>query len=200
MFMFVVFVLVLGSLLLKFGLSLSLLITNSLFLSHTYIMYICMCIRNIVIDLCFSFLSTFLADCNGRYGSFYAKAAVSSERENSRKVRFTFSRVPSYIFFCIQVSNVHSWSALCLYMQLLAGLKQKKETVKVEGGLQASATGSNGGSFQGWELRRVPSGPDPLHHNGGNPTKPRTPWSTTDEWWKLISSSRSRSEARLEWS
>ncbi|XP_042958354.1 uncharacterized protein LOC122293956 isoform X1 [Carya illinoinensis] len=84
----------------------------------------------------------YISDCNGRYGCFYAKAVVSSERENRK---------------------------------LLAGLKQKKETVKVKGGLQASATGSNGGSFQGWELRRVPSGPDPLHHNGGNPTKPRTP-------------------------
>ncbi|KAG7947458.1 hypothetical protein I3843_14G095000 [Carya illinoinensis] len=90
----------------------------------------------------FHFCELFLADCNGRYGCFYAKAVVSSERENRK---------------------------------LLAGLKQKKETVKVKGGLQASATGSNGGSFQGWELRRVPSGPDPLHHNGGNPTKPRTP-------------------------
>uniref|UniRef100_A0A9I9ELU3 Protein CLAVATA 3 n=1 Tax=Cucumis melo TaxID=3656 RepID=A0A9I9ELU3_CUCME len=27
-----------------------------------------------------------------------------------------------------------------------------------------------------WEqLPRVPSGPDPLHHNGGSPKKPRTP-------------------------
>lgn len=59
-------------------------------------------------------------------------------------------------------------------MQLLAGLK-KKETVKLKGSLQASAIGSIGGSFQGWELRRVPSGPDPLHHNGGKPTKPKTP-------------------------
>ncbi|KAJ9177879.1 hypothetical protein P3X46_009810 [Hevea brasiliensis] len=25
------------------------------------------------------------------------------------------------------------------------------------------------------ELRTVPSGPDPLHHNGGTPKKPRTP-------------------------
>ncbi|KAG6583691.1 hypothetical protein SDJN03_19623, partial [Cucurbita argyrosperma subsp. sororia] len=25
------------------------------------------------------------------------------------------------------------------------------------------------------QLRRVPSGPDPLHHNGGSPKKPRTP-------------------------
>ncbi|KAL7154147.1 hypothetical protein ABFS83_04G215800 [Erythranthe nasuta] len=26
-----------------------------------------------------------------------------------------------------------------------------------------------------WELRRVPAGPDPLHHNGRDPTQPRTP-------------------------
>ncbi|CAA3010829.1 Hypothetical predicted protein [Olea europaea subsp. europaea] len=26
-----------------------------------------------------------------------------------------------------------------------------------------------------WEMRRVPAGPDPLHHNGHTPTKPRTP-------------------------
>ncbi|KAG6632034.1 protein CLAVATA 3 [Carya illinoinensis] len=55
--------------------------------------------------------------------------------------------------------------------KILASLKEKKETVK--GGLQVSATISNGGGFLGWELRRVPSGPDPLHHNGGNPKKPR---------------------------
>lgn len=26
-----------------------------------------------------------------------------------------------------------------------------------------------------WELRGVPAGPDPLHHNGASPKKPRTP-------------------------
>ncbi|XP_051134223.1 uncharacterized protein LOC127253610 [Andrographis paniculata] len=26
-----------------------------------------------------------------------------------------------------------------------------------------------------WELRRVPAGPDPLHHNGQDPHKPTTP-------------------------
>uniref|UniRef100_A0AAU8BWH2 CLV3 n=1 Tax=Physalis pubescens TaxID=300354 RepID=A0AAU8BWH2_9SOLA len=29
--------------------------------------------------------------------------------------------------------------------------------------------------FADWELRGVPGGPDPLHHNGVNPKKPRTP-------------------------
>ncbi|XP_062170935.1 protein CLAVATA 3 [Alnus glutinosa] len=57
--------------------------------------------------------------------------------------------------------------------KLLAGLKEKKEAVK--GGQQGSATSRNGRSFVGWELRKVPSGPDPLHHNGGSPKKPRTP-------------------------
>ncbi|KAK4369607.1 hypothetical protein RND71_013399 [Anisodus tanguticus] len=29
--------------------------------------------------------------------------------------------------------------------------------------------------FADWELRGVPAGPDPLHHNGVSPKKPRTP-------------------------
>ncbi|XP_070044548.1 protein CLAVATA 3 [Nicotiana tomentosiformis] len=29
--------------------------------------------------------------------------------------------------------------------------------------------------FADWELRGIPAGPDPLHHNGANPKKPRTP-------------------------
>ncbi|KAI3821885.1 hypothetical protein L1987_09460 [Smallanthus sonchifolius] len=28
---------------------------------------------------------------------------------------------------------------------------------------------------EGWELRAAPLGPDPLHHHGADPTKPRTP-------------------------
>ncbi|MBA0615405.1 hypothetical protein Godav_015545 [Gossypium davidsonii] len=38
-----------------------------------------------------------------------------------------------------------------------------------------SITGAgNMENFVEWELRAVPSGPDPLHHNGGSPKKPRT--------------------------
>ncbi|XP_059311384.1 protein CLAVATA 3 [Lycium ferocissimum] len=29
--------------------------------------------------------------------------------------------------------------------------------------------------FADWELRGVPAGPDPVHHNGASPKKPRTP-------------------------
>ncbi|KAL4611804.1 uncharacterized protein LOC142607314 [Castanea sativa] len=57
--------------------------------------------------------------------------------------------------------------------KVLAGLEEKRESVKV--GLQGSATSVNGGSFVGYELRNVPSGPDPLHHNRASPEKPRTP-------------------------
>ncbi|KAI3790799.1 hypothetical protein L2E82_04124 [Cichorium intybus] len=28
---------------------------------------------------------------------------------------------------------------------------------------------------EGWELRAAPLGPDPLHHHGADPKKPRTP-------------------------
>ncbi|KAK7850166.1 hypothetical protein CFP56_001499 [Quercus suber] len=57
--------------------------------------------------------------------------------------------------------------------KVLAGLEEKRESVKV--GLQGSPTSVKGGSFVGYELRNVPSGPDPLHHNRASPEKPRTP-------------------------
>uniref|UniRef100_A0A2N9FNU6 Uncharacterized protein n=1 Tax=Fagus sylvatica TaxID=28930 RepID=A0A2N9FNU6_FAGSY len=56
--------------------------------------------------------------------------------------------------------------------KMLAGLKEKKETVKF--GLLGSATSMSGGSLMGSELRNVPSGPDPLHHNRA-PKKPISP-------------------------
>ncbi|KAG9444408.1 hypothetical protein H6P81_015748 [Aristolochia fimbriata] len=40
-------------------------------------------------------------------------------------------------------------------------------------GLRRSASPVEGRNFS-WELRKVPSGPDPLHHNRG-PKKPQTP-------------------------
>ncbi|XP_015873114.4 protein CLAVATA 3 [Ziziphus jujuba] len=57
--------------------------------------------------------------------------------------------------------------------KVLGGLKEKKEE------LHKSASSGNGGNnyLMGWDyqLRKVPSGPDPLHHNGNSPKKPRTP-------------------------
>lgn len=48
--------------------------------------------------------------------------------------------------------------------------------VVLTGGLRGP-TGStgNGEKLEIRELRAAPSGPDPLHHNGGSPEKPRTP-------------------------
>ncbi|XVF69253.1 hypothetical protein PTKIN_Ptkin11bG0066200 [Pterospermum kingtungense] len=60
---------------------------------------------------------------------------------------------------------------------LQADLKKNNEIVKA-GSLHVStssaSTAGNRENFVEWELRSVPSGPDPLHHNGGSPKKPRT--------------------------
>ncbi|KAJ7948053.1 protein CLAVATA 3 [Quillaja saponaria] len=58
-------------------------------------------------------------------------------------------------------------------LQMLAALKEKKAAVKA--GLHGPSSGMSGEKSLDWELRKVPSGPDPLHHNGGSPKKPRTP-------------------------
>ncbi|KAI4334187.1 hypothetical protein L6164_018906 [Bauhinia variegata] len=57
--------------------------------------------------------------------------------------------------------------------KLLSSLKDKKTNFKSI--LHGSSSSQNGEKSLSWELRKVPSGPDPLHHNGGNPIKPRTP-------------------------
>ncbi|KAK7324839.1 hypothetical protein VNO77_28714 [Canavalia gladiata] len=57
--------------------------------------------------------------------------------------------------------------------KLLSALKDKRATLKAS--LQGSSSFKYGEKSLSWELRKVPSGPDPLHHNGGNPKKPQTP-------------------------
>ncbi|CAA2975584.1 Hypothetical predicted protein [Olea europaea subsp. europaea] len=66
---------------------------------------------------------------------------------------------------------------LTLVMLQAAECKNRKEMVFKSGGPAAMFP-----SFKNYnempedsELRRVPAGPDPLHHNGHTPTKPRTP-------------------------
>ncbi|KAL2331892.1 hypothetical protein Fmac_019473 [Flemingia macrophylla] len=54
-------------------------------------------------------------------------------------------------------------------LKVLSGLKGKKAT------LRASQSIKYDEKPLSWELRKVPSGPDPLHHNGVNPKKPQTP-------------------------
>ncbi|XVF46994.1 hypothetical protein PTKIN_Ptkin03bG0073500 [Pterospermum kingtungense] len=58
---------------------------------------------------------------------------------------------------------------------LQVGLKEKNEGVKGSlHGTTSSSAGKRGKYSMEWELRTVPSGPDPLHHNGASPKKPRT--------------------------
>ncbi|CAL0332154.1 unnamed protein product [Lupinus luteus] len=54
-----------------------------------------------------------------------------------------------------------------------SALKDKKNSLKVR--LEGSSSTKYGEKPLSWELRKVPSGPDPLHHNGGSPKKPETP-------------------------
>ena len=55
-------------------------------------------------------------------------------------------------------------------LQLFDPLKDERTSLKV---------GKNDDEIEKWvsldELRKVPSGPDPLHHNGGGPKKPIAP-------------------------
>lgn len=48
--------------------------------------------------------------------------------------------------------------------------KNKEDAADYESGTKRMKT-----TDVGWELRRVPSGPDPLHHFGHTPNKPKTP-------------------------
>ncbi|XP_061349319.1 protein CLAVATA 3 [Gastrolobium bilobum] len=57
--------------------------------------------------------------------------------------------------------------------KVLSTLKDKQTTLKVR--LQGSSSIKHDEKAPSWELRKVPSGPDPLHHNGGSPKKPETP-------------------------
>ncbi|KAK7261182.1 hypothetical protein RIF29_27487 [Crotalaria pallida] len=58
--------------------------------------------------------------------------------------------------------------------KVLSTLKDKKNSLKTT--MPGSSSIMYGGEKSlGWELRKVPSGPDPLHHNGGSPIKPETP-------------------------
>ncbi|KAI4322470.1 hypothetical protein L6164_022162 [Bauhinia variegata] len=57
--------------------------------------------------------------------------------------------------------------------KLLSALKVKKTNFKTI--LHGSSSSKFGENSLSWELRKIPSGPDPLHHNGGKPKNVRTP-------------------------
>ncbi|KAK9079940.1 hypothetical protein SSX86_001615 [Deinandra increscens subsp. villosa] len=52
------------------------------------------------------------------------------------------------------------------------GLEAKEAVFSVASGKKSTKVEEEG---WGWELRAAPLGPDPLHHHGADPTKPRTP-------------------------
>ncbi|KAL3530324.1 hypothetical protein ACH5RR_009646 [Cinchona calisaya] len=54
--------------------------------------------------------------------------------------------------------------------KLLDGVKGTEMQVFKNNGVPSGSA-----SGEGLELREAPMGPDPLHHHGGSPIKPRTP-------------------------
>ncbi|XWS71415.1 hypothetical protein CRYUN_Cryun03dG0136100 [Craigia yunnanensis] len=80
-----------------------------------------------------------------------------------------------FVVFLTGCVSGHGWfyeKAAQSRKMLQADLKGKNEVVK--GSLHGSTSSAgNRENFVGWELRTAPSGPDPLHHNGGSPKKPR---------------------------
>ncbi|PON47269.1 CLAVATA [Trema orientale] len=103
-----------------------------------------------------------MADCNASgkmYGCFFADEAGG---------------FPAAVSYNRKSENSDEQQVL---LQVLTGLKEKKEVTK-DGTLmrKSDASSGNGDSkLSDCELRKVPSGPDPLHHNGNGPKKPRSP-------------------------
>ncbi|KAJ8750141.1 hypothetical protein K2173_014056 [Erythroxylum novogranatense] len=83
------------------------------------------------------------------------------------------------VFFLILLLNKRCYRALrCSYAQTASSMETQSR--KVLGilksrGMHAPTLTEDGKDLMARELRAVPSGPDPLHHNGGAPKKPRTP-------------------------
>ncbi|KAK5803608.1 hypothetical protein PVK06_031256 [Gossypium arboreum] len=67
----------------------------------------------------------------------------------------------AYLGFRLECQSAYLFGVLILH----ADLKENNGSTTGAGNME---------NFVGWELRAVPSGPDPLHHNGGSPKKPRT--------------------------
>ncbi|GMN65787.1 hypothetical protein TIFTF001_034881 [Ficus carica] len=66
--------------------------------------------------------------------------------------------------FAAEASGRHS-------RKVLVDLMEKKTGAF----LMSGNYGDEDDQLNAWELRKVPSGPDPLHHNGNSPKKPRSP-------------------------
>ncbi|PON51814.1 hypothetical protein PanWU01x14_213840 [Parasponia andersonii] len=102
-----------------------------------------------------------MADCNASgnmYGCFFADEACG---------------FPAAVSHNRKSENSDEQQVL---LQVLTSLKGKKEVTK-NGTLvrKLDASSGNDSKLSDSELRKVPSGPDPLHHNGNGPKKPRSP-------------------------
>ncbi|XP_022753738.1 protein CLAVATA 3 [Durio zibethinus] len=75
---------------------------------------------------------------------------------------------------CVSGHGCFYENAAQIRKMLQTDLKEKNEVVKASLHGSTGNTAGNRENFVGWELRTVPSGPEPLHHNGGTPKKPRT--------------------------
>lgn len=53
---------------------------------------------------------------------------------------------------------------------VVEGFEAREAVFKIDAGKNKKE-----GYEVGWELRAAPLGPDPLHHHGADPKKPRTP-------------------------
>ncbi|KAJ6963987.1 hypothetical protein NC652_002311 [Populus alba x Populus x berolinensis] len=82
------------------------------------------------------------------------------------------------LFMIMEESYGCSTGQRCIYGEAVSPveIKSRKVVVVLTGGVRGSTGGTgNGEKSEIRELRAAPSGPDPLHHNGGSPKKPRTP-------------------------
>ncbi|KAJ4833394.1 hypothetical protein Tsubulata_028197 [Turnera subulata] len=92
------------------------------------------------------------------------------------------------IFYCLVITTLLLLVVLeassgchrgekCFYAQANVPMEKKsrKMLAVLKSGLGGPVVSNNGQKLVYSELRNVPSGPDPLHHNGGSPKKPRTP-------------------------
>ncbi|KAL2981536.1 hypothetical protein AAZX31_13G294900 [Glycine max] len=78
------------------------------------------------------------------------------------------------MFFFLAINYHSDLSDKYWNKSVLPVLKDKK-TSALKASLRGSSSNKYGEKPLNWELRKVPSGPDPLHHNGVNPKNPQTP-------------------------
>ncbi|KAJ0976674.1 hypothetical protein J5N97_012148 [Dioscorea zingiberensis] len=98
----------------------------------------------------------------------------SSKWEESKDMallRFMFISSLLFFSFCCSVGvegrlGCMSTGNECVSQQERASTAEKK--------MASVEELKGGGDLVGWDLRWVPSGPDPMHHNG-SPRKPRSP-------------------------